>query len=104
MYYNGQGVSQDYIEALKWRSNAAEQGDALAQAALGAAYEEGRGVPQDYVQAHMWLNLAAAAGDKKAAKLRDIIAAKLSPTELAEAQRLAREWKPNVTTKTSTGE
>jgi uncharacterized protein len=56
-------------------------------------------VPQDYVQAHMWLNLAAAkatpvAGHNIAGEARDGIATKMSPAQIAEAQRLAREWKP----------
>jgi len=57
-------------------------------------YFRGRGVPQDYVSAHMWMNLSAAAGDKEAAKSRDIIAALMTRTQIAEAQKLAREWKP----------
>ena len=57
-------------------------------------YAEGRGVAQDYVQAHMWFYLAAAQGDAKALKNRDSIAAKMTSAQIAEAQRLAREWKP----------
>ena len=55
-------------------------------------YDYGYGVPQDYVQAHMWLNLAAAQGDEQAAEFRDIVAAKMTPAKIEEAQRLAREW------------
>ena len=43
--------------------------------------------------AHMWANLAASAGDKEAVKLRDLLADIMTPAQLAEAQRLAREWK-----------
>ena len=57
-------------------------------------YAKGRAVPQDYVLAHMWWNLAAAQGDKDAAKNRDIIGKRMTRTQIAEAQRLAREWKP----------
>ncbi len=62
-------------------------------------YYKGRGVPQDYVQAHMWLNLAASRFPQgtdrdMAVKIRDILAAKMTPAQIAEAQRLAREWKP----------
>ncbi len=73
---------------------AAEQGHASAQYYLGLMYGEGQGVPQDYVQAHMWFNLAGAQGDKEAAKARDHVAGLMTPAQLAEAQRLAREWKP----------
>jgi hypothetical protein len=51
-------------------------------------------VPQDYVTAHMWFNLAAASGDKTGAEGRDMAAAKMTPAQIAEAQKLAREWKP----------
>jgi uncharacterized protein len=56
-------------------------------------YGTGHGVPQDYVIAHMWFNLAAASGDKEAAEVRDMLAAKMTPAQVAEAQKLAREWK-----------
>ena len=88
MYDNGEGVPQDYTEAVKWYRMAAEQGDATAQFNLGVMYRKGQGVPQDYLQAHMWVNLAASKSqgekNKKYAKARKLI---------AEAQRLAREWK-----------
>ncbi len=51
-------------------------------------------MPQDHVQAHMWYNLAGAQGLEQAAKNRDIVAKRMTPTQIAEAQKLAREWKP----------
>ena len=60
MYANGQGVPQDYAEAMKWYRKAADQGDDTAQYNLGLMYYNGRGVPQDYVAAHKWFSLAAA--------------------------------------------
>ena len=55
-------------------------------------------MPQDYVEAHKWLNLAAALsqGDnqKAMADTRDGLAKQMTPQQIAEAQRLAREWKP----------
>ena len=62
---------------------------------LGLMYEQGKGVPQDYVLAYMWLNLSAAQGQETAVKVRDIVAGKMTPEQLAEAQRLARDWKPS---------
>jgi len=99
MYDKGQGVPQDYAEAAKWYRKAAGQGLADAQYNLGVMYEKGQGVPQDYVRAHMWFNLAASRfaprfGREAAVKGRDIVAAKMTPAQIAEAQRLAREWKP----------
>ena len=77
---------------------AAEQGNAAAQYNIGVMYYKGQGVPQDYVQAHMWFNLAAsrleAEKRNEAVKNRDIIASRMTPAQIAEAQRLAREWKP----------
>jgi uncharacterized protein len=72
-----------------------DQGNAIAQWSLGSAYEHGHGVTQDYVVAHMWLNLAAAQGDGDASKERDHLAQYMTPDQIAEAQRLAREWKPS---------
>ena len=89
----------DYATALRLYRPLADQGNDDAQAALGAMYELGYGVPQDYVQAHMWFNLVGArtSDDKKrdfAVKYRDAIAAKMTSVQIAEAQKLAREWKP----------
>jgi len=57
-------------------------------------YKEGRGVTQNYVQAHMWFKLAAARGQIDAGKWRDSLAKLMTPAQIAEAQKLAREWKP----------
>ncbi len=99
MYGRGQGVPQDYAEAVKWFRKAAEQGNAHAQTSLGFMYSKGRGVPQDYVQAHMWYTLAASrlppGTDRDGAvQNRDIVAARMTPAQIAKAQQLAREWKP----------
>ena len=99
MYNNGQGVPQDYAEAGRWTRKAAAQGHADAQSNLGLMYRKGQGVPQDYVQAHKWYNLAAATFTDKtdreqAVTNRDLVAGKMTPAQVAEAQKLAREWKP----------
>jgi TPR repeat protein len=57
-------------------------------------YWMGKGMPQNYVMAHMWFNLSAAKGGMNAAKFRDSLAKKMTPAQIAEAQKLAREWKP----------
>ena len=80
--------------ALRLWSPLAEQGNAGAQTNLGLMYANGQGVPKHYVQAHMWLNLAAAQNDVAATKNRDLVVAKMTPAQIAEAQKLAREWKP----------
>ena len=92
MYHIGEGVPQDYAEAVKWWRMAAEQGHAKAQNNLGVMYGTGRGVPTDDALAYMWFNLAAAQGYKKAQKIRDMAAELMTPDQIAEAQRMAREW------------
>ncbi len=101
MYYYGQGVPQSYIKAARWYRRAADQGMPDSQANLGLMYYYGQGVSQNYVLAHMWLNLAGSqypASVRKnvndAVHYRDIVDAKMTPAQIAEAQRLAREWKP----------
>jgi uncharacterized protein len=101
MFFQGQGVLQDRTQAVEWFRRAANQGDAQAQYNLGLSYLEGGGEPVDNVRAHMWFNLAAAhfptsdVGDRNAAtKERDLVAAKMTPQEVAEALRLARDWTP----------
>lgn len=93
IYYYGQGVPQDYAEAAKWFWLAADQGLAVAQLSLGQMYAAGEGVPQDYVRAHMWFNLSAAQQRYlTGAEHRDRIAKRMTPAQIAEAQKLAREW------------
>ena len=103
MYIKGQGVPQDYAEAAKWSGKAAEQGYAPAMYNLGIMYKNGQGVLQDNLFAHMWFNLAASrypASQKgyrgEAETERDAIATHLTPSQISEAQRMAREWKPRM--------
>ncbi len=90
----GVGVPRDFAAAAKLFRLAAEQGRAVAQNELGDMYSSGRGVPQDYVAAYMWLSLAAAQDDHAAALRRDRIAKLMTPAQIEQAQKLAREWKP----------
>jgi TPR repeat protein len=92
MYFTGRGVDQDHAEAMRWFRQAADQENAAAQHNLGVMYTRGLGVPQDYFQAYSWFSLSAANGYKEAAKGRDITAQHLTPEQIAEAERLAREW------------
>jgi TPR repeat protein len=88
---------QDYAAI----ANSAEQGDATAQYNLAVMYDAGRGVLQDYVLAHKWYNLAAshyatweADIGASAARSRDRLTTRMTPAQVAEAQRMAREWAP----------
>ena len=99
MYDKGKGVPQGYAEAVKWYRQAAEQGHATAQYNLGVMYSKGEGVPQDYAQAHMWWNLAASKlppGKNRddAVFNRDNVAKRMTPAQISEAHKLAREWRP----------
>ncbi len=84
----------DYDTALKEFRPLAEQGYPLAQATLGFMYAKGQGVPQDYIQAYMWASLAAAQGDEDAVEGLERLEEKMSSDQIAQAQRLAREWRP----------
>ena len=92
MHVEGKGVPQDYAQAVVWYRKGAEQGFAKAQGNLGVMYRFGAGVPQDYVQAHKWLNLSVSRGNGNAIEERSTVEKEMSAAQLAEAQRLAREW------------
>ena len=87
-------------ESLRSLRARADAGDATAQSDLGLMYEMGIEVLQDYVEAHMWMNLAAARANGKlrasVVNLRDELFGKMTPDQIAEAQRRAREWKPKI--------
>jgi TPR repeat protein len=113
---------EDDAEAFRWSRRAAEQGKAGAQFLLASLYGDGKGMPRDFVQSHFWYSLAAAQIARIAAKNSndfmdhnikwfddDIkklfkeaadyiearvekVALEMNPAQVAEAQRLAREW------------
>ncbi len=89
----------DYKKALEIFKPLAEQGSAAAQLNLGNMYLYGEGVPQDYVQALKWFNLSGSRSQGKdhdyAVERRNVTEKKMTPPQVAEAQKLAREWKPN---------
>jgi hypothetical protein len=101
MYVKGHGVPQDYNKASMWYEMAADTGNTRAQFNIGELYASGMGVPQDYVLAYMWFTLAASRypsseiADRNTAALKiNEIALKMVPEEIAEAKRMAGEWKP----------
>jgi TPR repeat protein len=95
VYFTGDGATRDVLLAQSWFRKSAEQGNSPAQRSLGFCYADGTGVPRDLVQAHMWFNLAATHGDEKAAKDRESVAARMSPQQIEDAQKLARDWRPS---------
>ena len=91
--------SNDYGTAFAKFKNAAEAGNADAQGRLALLYALGRGVPQDFVQAHKWFTIAASTETDKeerdrSVRSRDLVSGKMTPNQIAEGHRLAREWKP----------
>ena len=92
----GNGVPQDAAEAVAWHRQAAEQGHADAQFNLGVSYATGEGVPQDNVEALMWHILADFRSTGKARErteaARNGVAAQMTPADISEALRRAREW------------
>jgi S1-C subfamily serine protease len=93
-YADGQGVAKDEVEAVKWFRKAAEQNDASAQFILGLRYYNGQGVAKDYVEAYKWNLLAAARSHEKARTNATILEAGMTREQIAEGQKLARNFKP----------
>lgn len=89
MYENGEGVVQNYQEAVKWYRLAATYGNSSAQVNLGIMYAKGRGLLQSYQRAYVWFSVAAANGHPNAQRNRDIASERLTPQELEQAQALA---------------
>ena len=98
LYTHGRGVPQSFPEAANWCQRSAEQGNAQGQYMLGLMYNAGHGVPESFVQSYMWLNLAAAhaSGPKRefSYRIRDSVASKMSPAQIAKAQALAVDYRP----------
>jgi TPR repeat protein len=88
----GNGVVEDIDEALHFLGKAADQGYVRAIRTVGYMYQTGWKVPQDFVLAHKWYNIAASLGDEKSRLDRDEVARLMTPGQIAEAQKLVREW------------
>ena len=106
-------LSGNYVIAMKWWRRAADRGNPSAQMKLAYFLGEGRGgTPTDYTQAYKWYDIAASIVGAKIDRLpvaashngekdnsdqlwyRDQVARHMTPEQIAEAQKLAREWKP----------
>jgi hypothetical protein len=96
MFENGYGAPQVYDTAADLYIQAAVRGNPFGQAMLGLMYDKGHGVPQDFILAYKWLNLAAARAPRRErdyfVRLRNAVASKMSPAQIAEGQRLAMLW------------
>lgn len=101
-YYYGKHAPQDYAKAIKWFRLAAQQDDTTAQNFLGLMYLKGQGVSQDLVRAQMWSDLATASGKEgrfltkdELAQMRSDLARQVSPKQVAEAQKMAKDCQAN---------
>ena len=90
-------MTEDKLQAVRWYQKAAAQGLAPAQYNLGNSYRDGEGTIKDYVEAYKWLNLAAAQAFDNAKINLNKLEAHMTRDQIGEAQRLAREFKPNKT-------
>jgi TPR repeat protein len=91
MYDYGDGIEKDLKQAAYWYQKAADQGKARAQTNLGVMYFEGDGVSKDRATGYMWINLAAS-NDDNARSNREKMEKLMTSEEIAEGQRLTREW------------
>lgn len=78
--------------SLEHIEQSAQHGGADALYHLGLMYSAGRDVELDLITAHKWFNLAALRGNREAKVLRQEIADEMSRSEIAKAQRQARQW------------
>ncbi len=86
MYYESKGVSQNYVEALKWFSKAAMQNNPKSQYNLGVIYASGVGVPQDNIKAYAWMSLAYSNGYEKAKDNILILNKAMTASEMQKAE------------------
>jgi len=97
MYSQGKGVSKDDAKAAYWWTKAAKQGSAMAQTNLAMRYMEGKGVPENDVRAYAWSSIAAAQGGPIAPMIKETAAKSMTPTQIAEAQKLSLElWEKYI--------
>jgi hypothetical protein len=85
MYHLGQGIGQDFDDAIQWYESAARQGDPNAMNNMAFMYGMGEGVSQSDVEAYAWFALAASRGNADAAENRDLAAAEMTPEERRKA-------------------
>lgn len=91
-YEYGMSRPKDYAAAMDLYTKAAEQGEPWAQFAIALLYDKGLGVERDPVQAYMWFDIVGD-GHEHAIHNRDSVAEELTPEQIEEGQRLAREWR-----------
>ena len=96
LYASGGVLEKNMELAIQWWRKAAAQGQPSAQFNLAQALVEGKAVPKDLVEAYKWYHLAAERGDRDAGRMRNMLGVELSPEEVAEALKRAREFKAQL--------
>ena len=91
-YVTGEDVAQDYPQAVRWFSLAADHGHVTAQSTLGAYYGVGRGVPQDFSKAYFWSILAQAGGDEASKYRIPGLVSHLTRAQIVAIQQQANNW------------
>lgn len=97
VYAEATGEMRSTAEAAKWYESAALQGQPFAQYKLGILYVKGDGVPKDFVLAYMWFSISAGhmlSSASEAARQRDMLAQRMTSTQVADAKKLARDFRP----------
>jgi len=96
IYFRGDGVAADQKTGASWYVKAAEQDDVVAQFLVANLYVNGQGLPEDLVQAYKWLSIAEGASHpdakKTAEERKKLIVGRMSPGQVAEAEKQADEW------------
>jgi TPR repeat protein len=95
MYDVGQGVQQNYAEALKWYRQAADAGYASAMTNIAILYYNGQGVKRDLVQSYVWFARAQKLKDPRAPEMIGMASEKLKPAQIKQAQAEVDAWQPS---------
>jgi TPR repeat protein len=103
LYMSGKSGEKDQIEAVKWIRLAADQGEINAQSLLGGLYFSDGIVTHNYVEAYKWLKLATPNSDANSAKTLESVMQRMTPEQVAEAERLVSQWQANAHRKDSAG-
>jgi uncharacterized protein len=91
LYFEGSAVPQDYALAPQWYEKAAAQGNADAQISLSLLYEQGRVRRRILFRPISGTTWRQRTESKRGAELRDALATQMTPSQIAEAQKLSRE-------------
>ncbi len=92
MHEWGNGVPRNNVEAMKWYRLSAEQYHKDAQNNLGAMYSKGEGTEQSFVDALKWFVISSENGSEAGRKNIDIVEKRMTPEQITEARKIAREW------------